>query len=106
MAVKEIKSVEELTKAKTNGIALVDFSAPWCAPCRLQEPIISRIARQFEGRAFIAAVNIDENPDVASILGIRSIPTLIFFKNGKEFQRLVGLQSEVELSNSLKKLLE
>ena len=89
-----------------NGLTLVDFSAPWCAPCRLQEPIISRIASQFEGKAFIAAVNIDESRDVASILGIRSIPTLILFRNGKELQRFVGLQSEAELSGALKKLLD
>ena len=88
-----------------NGLTLVDFSAPWCAPCRLQEPIIRRLAAQFEGKAFIAAVNIDESRDVASNLGIQSIPTLILFRNGKEVQRFVGLQSEATLSEALEKLL-
>lgn len=105
MGVKEIKSAEKLEKAKMNGLTLVDFSAPWCAPCRLQEPIIRRLAAQFEGKAFIAAVNIDESRDVASNLGIQSIPTLILFRNGKEVQRFVGLQSEATLSEALEKLL-
>ena len=105
MGVKEIKSGEKLEKAKMNGLTLVDFSAPWCAPCRLQEPIIRRLAAQFEGKAFIAAVNIDESRDVASNLGIQSIPTLILFRNGKEVQRFVGLQSEATLSEALEKLL-
>lgn len=83
----------------------MDFGTPWCAPCRLQEPIIRQLAAKFEGKAFIAAVNIDENRDIASILDIRSIPTLILFRHGKEIQRFVGLQSEGTLSEALKKLL-
>ena len=106
MAVKEIKSDEELEKAKMSGLALVDFSAPWCAPCRLQDPIIRRLADEFEGKACIGAVNIDETGDMASVLGIRSIPTLILFRNGREVQRFVGLQPEAALSDALKKLLK
>ena len=106
MEVKEIRSGEELEKAKTNGLALVDFSAPWCAPCRLQEPIIRKLANRFAGRASIAAVNIDGTREIASNLGIQSIPTLILFRNGKEVQRFVGLQSEVTLSEALRKLLK
>ena len=87
-------------------LTLVDFSAPWCAPCRLQDPIISQLAVQFKGEAFIAAVNIDNNREMALKLGIQSVPTLIIFRNGKEIQRFVGLQSQAGLSDTLKTLLK
>ena len=105
MEVKKIRSGEDLEKLKKRGLALVDFSAPWCAPCRLQEPIIRQLADQFTGKAVIAEVNIDASREMAASLGIRSIPTLILFINGKEVQRFVGLQSEATLSEALEKLL-
>lgn len=104
--VEEIRSPEELEKAKTKGLTLVDFGTPWCAPCRLQEPILRQLAARFQGKALVAAVNIDENRDLASNLGIQSIPTLILFGNGKEIQRFVGLQSEPTLSDAVRKLLK
>jgi thioredoxin 1 len=106
LEVKEIRCGEELEAAKEMGLTLVDFSAPWCAPCRLQEPIIRKLADQFDGRASIATVNIDGTREMASKLGIQSIPTLILFRNGKEVQRFVGLQSEGTLSEALIKLLK
>ncbi|MBN2124595.1 MAG: thioredoxin family protein [Deltaproteobacteria bacterium] len=105
MEVKKITSINELDKAVGNHITLMDFGAPWCAPCRLQEPIIHRLAARFQGRVLIAATNVDESIDLASNLGIRNIPTLIIFKNGKELQRFVGLQSEAMLFGVLKGLL-
>jgi len=106
LEVQKITSDEELEKAKQKGLALVDFGAPWCAPCRLQEPILHRLAAQFEGRASFAAVNIDENRLAAINLGIRGVPTLILFRNGKEVLRFVGLQSEDTLSEALNKLMQ
>jgi thioredoxin 1 len=106
LVVKKIRSGKELEKAKKNGLTLVDFNAPWCAPCRLQEPIIRQLADSFKGKASIAAVNIDESRDVALNVGIRSIPTLVLFRNGKEVQRFVGLQSEATLSEAMEKLLK
>jgi thioredoxin 1 len=103
---KEIKSGDQLDREIEHGTTLIDFGAPWCAPCRLQEPIIRRLVTKFEGKALIATMNIDENADVALKLGIQSVPTLIIFKNGKEIQRLIGLQSEAALSEALSKLLE
>jgi thioredoxin 1 len=103
--VKEIRSRDELEKVIMDGISLMDFSAPWCAPCRLQEPIIHQLAAQFEGKALFARMNIDQDRDVVMNLGIQSIPTLIIFKNSKEIQRFVGLQSESALSEALKKIL-
>ena len=105
MGIQYIESEEGLERAKGSGLTLVDFGAPWCAPCRLQEPIIRRLAAQFEGKASMAAVNITENGDLASRLGIQSIPTLILFRNGKELQRFVGLQSKATLSDALEKFI-
>ena len=104
LEIQEIGSEEELDKVTMHGITLVDFDAPWCAPCLLQEPIIHQLAAQFQGKARMVVVNIDQAPDMASTLGIRSIPTLVIFKNSKEIQRFVGLQSEGTLSEALNKL--
>ena len=105
MEIREIRTGDELEAAKKKGLILLDFSAPWCAPCRLQEPIIRQLADQFTGKAVIAEVNIDASREIAANLGIRSIPTLILFINGKEVQRFVGLQSEATLSEAMEKLL-
>lgn len=106
LEVEEIRSREELEKAKTKGLTLVDFGTPWCTPCRLQKPILRQLAAQFQRKALIAVMNIDENRDLASNMGIQGIPTLILFRNGKEIQRFVGLQSESTLSEAVRKLLK
>ena len=105
MEVEKVNSKEALEKKISQGISLIDFSAPWGAPCYLQKPIIQRLAVQFKDKIAVASMNIDENRDMVRDLGIRSIPTLIIFKNGKEIQRFVGLQSESELSRTLGQLL-
>ncbi|MDM8517078.1 thioredoxin family protein [Desulfobacterales bacterium HSG16] len=89
-----------------HGVSLIDFHAPWCAPCHLQEPIVRQLAGRFEGKAFVSKMNIDKNRKTAAELKIKCIPTLIIFKNGKEVWRFVGLQSEKTLSETLKKILE
>ncbi len=83
------------------GLVLVDFWAPWCGPCRMQSPILERLAEggQISGR--IAKVNTDEARELAADLGISSIPTLILFKDGKEIERMVGLQTEDSLKVKL-----
>jgi thioredoxin 1 len=89
----------------TTGVVLVDFNAPWCGPCRFQEPIIKDIAKQFEGKALVSVVNVDENRETAIRLGIQSIPTLILFKNGQEIRRFIGLQSAATLLQAIDKAL-
>jgi thioredoxin 1 len=106
MEVKQIGSAEGFQKAIEAGVTLMDFNAPWCAPCRSQEPILESIAESFEGKALIASMNVDENRDIASRLGIMSIPTLVIFKNSKEIQRFVGLQPESTLSEALNRLVK
>ena len=85
----------------TEGVVLVDFWAPWCGPCRMQTPILEKLAGSGKISAKIAKVNTDENPEIAQKYGIESIPTLILFKDGKEIDRMVGVQPEAVLKEKL-----
>jgi len=106
MEVKQIRSAEGFERAIQGGVTLMDFNAPWCAPCRSQEPILETLAQNFEGKALVASMNVDENREVAARLGIMSIPTLVIFKDNKEIQRFVGLQPEAALSEALNQLVK
>jgi len=106
MGIRKIPSAEEFKKIIENGVTLVDFSAPWCAPCHFQKPIINKLAYKFKGKVFVAFMDIHENHDMAMKLGIQCVPTMVIFKNSKEIQRFVGLHSEYVLSDALQKLLK
>ena len=105
MDTKQINSNEDFKNSISNGVTLVDFNAPWCGPCRAQEPIIHELSQQFTGKATIAEMNIDENQETAVKLGIQSIPTLALFKDGNEIRRFVGLQSAKTLSSAIEENL-
>jgi len=104
MKLREILSTIEFNNAICRGLSLIDFNAPWCGPCRLQEPILERIAEEFEGKVMIGAINVDRHRDIASSFGIQSIPTLIVFKDRKEVMRFIGLQPKNTLAETLNKL--
>ena len=106
MQTVKLSSEKDFQKTIANGVALVDFNAPWCGPCRFQKPIIKDIAKQFEGQALVSEINVDENRETAIHFGIQSIPTLILFKNGREIQRFIGLQSAATLSHAISKALD
>jgi thioredoxin 1 len=84
---------------------LVDFWAPWCGPCRMVAPVVDEIALQYDGQLKVVKVNTDENPNIASQYGIRSIPTLMIFKGGEKVDMVVGAVPKTTLSNTLEKYL-
>lgn len=84
---------------------LVDFWAPWCGPCRMVAPVVEEISQQYEGKVKVVKLNTDENPQIASQYGIRSIPTLMIFKDGQKVEMVVGAVPKTTLSNTLEKHL-
>ncbi len=76
---------------------LVDFWAPWCAPCRFIAPVVEEIAKEYAGKLKVGRLNVDENPEVSARYGIRAIPTLILFKNGESVAQTMGAQPKEAL---------
>ncbi len=83
----------------------VDFWASWCGPCRMIGPIFEELSNQYAGKVKFAKVNVDENPKTPANYGVRGIPTLILFKQGKVFEQVVGAVPKNQLENVLKKAL-
>ncbi len=87
------------------GVALVDFWAPWCGPCRMLGPVVEELAKEYAGKAKICKLNTDDSAEKSVEYRISSIPTIIIFKDGKPQKQLIGLQSKEELKKQLDALL-
>src|SRR6266581_7859242 len=90
---------------KSDRPVLVDFWAAWCAPCRMLAPTVESVAEKYAGNARVVKLNVDDNPSISQRFGIKGIPTLILFKNGREEERVVGATSKESISRLIDKHL-
>ncbi len=97
---------ENFETLKNGNLPLVvDFWATWCGPCRMIAPIVEELAKEYEGRVNVAKCDVEVCEDIAASLGIRNIPTLLFFKNGQVVDKLVGAQTKAKLQEKIEGLL-
>ena len=93
------------TAIDQEGVAVVDFWAEWCGPCRMITPIIEELASEYEGKAVVGKVNVDHNPNVSMKYGVRSIPTILILKNGEVVDKQVGVTTKAALSQKIEAAL-
>lgn len=91
---------QELVKDNA-GVVLVDFWAAWCGPCKMIAPIVEELAAEYEGKAVIGKVDVDTNPEVSMEFGVRSIPTVLIFKNGEVVKSQIGVASKANYAKMI-----
>jgi len=105
MAIELTASNFEELVIKTDKPVLIDFWAEWCGPCRMVGPIVEELAKEFDGRAIVGKVDVDDQPEIAERYGIRNIPALLYFKNGQLVDKQVGAVPKSVLHQKLVKQL-
>ncbi len=90
---------------KSDKVVMIDFWAEWCGPCRMLTPIVEEMYKEFDGKAVIGKVNVDDNPEITNKHGIRNIPTILFLKNGTVVDKVVGAVPKANLTTKLNGLL-
>ncbi|NQU42486.1 thioredoxin [bacterium] len=90
-------TVENFDDRTGQGVVLIDFWASWCGPCRMQGPIVEKVAARLEGKATVGKCNVDENSQLASAFGVQSIPTLVILKDGQKVYQAAGVHPEEAL---------
>ena len=100
---KVLTLTKENFEAEKNkkGVLMVDFWAEWCGPCKMMMPIVGELANDVDGKARVAKINIDEEPEIAQEFGVMSIPTFITFKNGEEVAKEVGARPKAKLLENI-----
>ncbi|MBE6104404.1 MAG: thioredoxin [Erysipelotrichaceae bacterium] len=101
----QIITTNEFDKAVSEGVVLVDFFADWCGPCKMLAPVLENLSREYEGRATILKVNVDNDPDLARRFGVAAIPTLVLFQDGAEVKTVMGYQAAPALRQLLDSVL-
>jgi thioredoxin 1 len=105
MAIHATDANFEEVVLKSDVPVMVDFWAEWCGPCKMIGPIVEELSTEFEGKAKMVKVDVDNNADTAAKFGIRNIPTLLFFKNGEQVDKQVGVVAKAALVDKINALL-
>ena len=103
---KKLDTLEFREKVESGtGLCLVDFSATWCGPCRMVAPIVEELAKEYDGQVTIGKCDVEEADEIAAEFGIRNIPTIVFMKDGKVQDKIVGAASKSKIEEKIKALL-
>ena len=107
MASEKVKTLTDsnFDDEKKSGVLLVDFWAEWCGPCRRLGPTVDALATEFDGRATVAKLNVDENPTIPERYAVRGIPTLLLFKEGELTETIVGLRGKEDIAKLIERHL-